>query len=311
MTSTPQAMPETDWLTGLASRAAFARQVNQADRDQDAFSIAVINIDDFAEVNNQLGYEAGDDLLRAVGRALAMLTSVNTMASRLDGTRFGLFGLEVTAEEALQWARPAVAAAKAAVSDWTFDQVDFAGDCPCSPEVLTGVASGSTRRVWVEASEALDLAVAGGANAVMEYRADDPRFVARQRRNDEAAAITTALDADTLLPMAYRIDLATGGDRDWTWLRLSAGLSTDVALRPTSEIAVSTGRRLERWLVEQAGAAINQAGGLLRVTVPVAREVENGRAFAQRLFPLLERKRIPPSRILFEVSEAVLLGAGV
>lgn len=313
MTASEQpSMPEVDWLTGLASRAAFARQVNQVDRDRDPFSIALIGIDDFAEVNRQLGYDAGDDLLRAVGRALGGSTSVNTTACRLDGTQFGLLGLQVAKDDVQQWLRPAVTAAKAAVSDWTFDQIDFAGDCPVEPDLMVGVASGFSSRCWVDATTALEVASThGGIGPVVEYQAEDPRFADLRRRTDEANRITAALDDATLIPMAFRIDLATGGDRDWTWLRLSAGLDEDHPLPSTSELPAGPGRRLEKWLIEKAGATINSAGGLLRVTVPVAREVETGRAFAQRLFPLLERQRIPPSRILFELTESVLLDAGV
>lgn len=312
MTKPPStAMPKVDWLTGLASRAAFARQVNQADRDRDPFSIAVIGIDDFAEVNRQLGYDAGDDLLRTVGRALATLSSVNTTAGRLDGTQFGLLGLQVSRDEVQQWLRPAVTAAKAAVSDWTFDQIDFAGDCAVEPDVLVGVASGSSSQTWVDATTALDVATAdGGVGQVIEYEASDPRFADLRRRTEDARKITEALDDVALIPMAYRIDLASGGDRDWSWLRLTAGLD-DLPLLSASELPAGPARRLEKWLIEQAGTTMNEAGGMLRVTVPVAREIETGRAFAQRLFPLLERQRIPPSRIVFELTESVLLDAGV
>ena len=124
-------MPEMDWLTGLASRGAFARQVSQADRDQDPFALAVVAVEGFDEINRQVSHEAGDDLLRTIGQALAQLTSVNTLAARLEGTKFGLIGLHVSDEEAQRWARPAAAAAKTAISDWTFDQIDFAADCPC------------------------------------------------------------------------------------------------------------------------------------------------------------------------------------
>lgn len=325
MTASDRTMPEVDWLTGLASRAAFARQVSQADRDRDPFAVAVVGIEGFDDVNREVGHEAADDLLRAIGNALSQLTSVNTTAARIEGTKFGLVGLQVSVAEAQQWARPAVTATKAAISDWTFDQIDFAGDCPVEPQIVVGVAAGSSSQVWGQAGTALDIATSAGPGQMVQYQADDPRFAALRRRTDRAAEVSSALDAGALVSLAYPIDLASGGDPDWTWLRLVAGMranntatnvdadtSSDVWPIPTDDpLPPGPARRLEKWLIEEAGRTIDRAGGSLRVTVPVAAEVATGRAFAQRLYPVLERERIPPSRILFEISESVLLASGI
>ncbi|MGH1493950.1 MAG: EAL domain-containing protein [Acidimicrobiales bacterium] len=324
-------MPEMDWLTGLSSRAAFGRHVNQADRDRDEFAIAVLEIEDFAEINRQVDYESGDDLLRAVGQALTYQTSVNTFAARLGGAQFAVLSVQRSSEDLRSWIAPIVSAVKAAIGSWYFDLVDFTGDCLVEPELRTGAAGGSSRRVWSDADTALELAKgdALGGNVVL-HDADDPRFIAIARQKILVDQITVALANDELQSAGRRIDVVGGQDPDWRWLRLgvlqpdttpssqsefqsdleSYRFREGLSLVDTALVPASTERQLENWLVSQARRILTESGNQLRLTVPITREIHNGRAFAQRLFTVLERHRVPPSRMLFEVSESSLVRAG-
>lgn len=308
-------MPETDWLTGLASRMAFARLVNQADRDRDQFAVVVIAVEDFADVNRQFGPHTGDDLLRSVGRALAGQTSVETMAARLDGARFGVIGLRVTEGSVQEWLRPILSSARAAVDSWITDQLSFNGSCPTEPMLTIGAASGTTGRVWTNASTALDVAGAStDSPAVAVFDEGDPRFAALIRRQRIDDKIATAVAASSLQLAADRIELVSGGHGSGEWLRLASYL--DVSDQPelsgvidTATLPNGLGRRVESWLVERAGGLIKNSEGL-RLTLPLDSEAAGGRGFAERLFPILEQQRIPPSRLLFEVSESTLTDAG-
>lgn len=320
-------MPEMDWLTGLSSRAAFSRQVGQADRDRDRFAIALIELEDFGEINRQLDYETGDELLRVIGQALAFQTSVNTFAARLGGAQFAVLTVQRLAGDLQAWIGPIVAAVKAAIGTWTFDLIDYTGECVVEPELRVGAASGFSSRVWGDAATALDLAQTdpvGGS--VVLHDAEDPRFVARGLRQALADNVVSALDAGTLEAGGRRIDVVGGQDPDWRWLRLGVlepaqALSerdgskrgpdrVPRRLADTTMLPATVERQLENWLIEQAGKLLTEGGGQLRLTVPVSREVTAGRAFAQRLFATLERFRIPPSRMLFEVDETALVEAG-
>ncbi len=335
------AMPEMDWLTGLSSRAAFGRQVGQADRDRDRFAIALIEIQDFGEINRQLDYETGDELLRTIGQALAFQTSVNTFAARLGGAQFAVLTVQRLSDDLQGWIGPIVSAVKAAIGTWTFDQIDFTGDCAIEPEVRVGAAAGYSSRVWSDAAMALDLAQSDPqAGPAVLHDGQDPRFVSRSRQQIMVDRISRALTDDTLRSAGRRIDVVGDGDADWRWLRLGV-LQPDpdrpqdeteapgaIAAKPepaeqspyrfreaaslvdSANLPSGLERRLEMWLIEQAGRILTEADDQLRLTVPVAREITTGRAFAQRLFSVLERLRIPPSRMLFEIDESALVGAG-
>jgi len=66
---------DRDALTGLLTREAFERAVDEAiaaaEREGTSFSIALVDVDMFAELNDRHGQDAGDEVLRAVARSLA------------------------------------------------------------------------------------------------------------------------------------------------------------------------------------------------------------------------------------------------
>ena len=82
-----------DELTGLANRSLFARVVTeQLDDEAASGSVAVlfVDLDDFKTVNDSLGHAAGDDLLVALGRRLAIAIPENATAARLGGDEFAV-----------------------------------------------------------------------------------------------------------------------------------------------------------------------------------------------------------------------------
>jgi diguanylate cyclase (GGDEF)-like protein len=68
-------MAAVDGLTGLANRRAFdealTTEVRRARRTGQALSLILLDADHFKRVNDNHGHHAGDDVLRAIGRALA------------------------------------------------------------------------------------------------------------------------------------------------------------------------------------------------------------------------------------------------
>ena len=64
-----------DGLTGLPNRVMFkktlARAITEAERDNEQFALLFLDIDDFKVVNDTLGHEYGDELLRLISEALA------------------------------------------------------------------------------------------------------------------------------------------------------------------------------------------------------------------------------------------------
>jgi diguanylate cyclase (GGDEF)-like protein len=82
----------TDPLTGLSNRhageRALDRDVARARRARLPFSLALLDLDNFKEVNDRFGHAAGDEILRQVSRVLASTFRASDLAVRWGGDEF-------------------------------------------------------------------------------------------------------------------------------------------------------------------------------------------------------------------------------
>ncbi len=82
----------TDLMTGLpnarALRYRFEEEADRAMRHKDVFSVMMMDLDGFKTVNDKLGHQAGDRLLREVGRLLQMQIRASDFLGRYAGDEF-------------------------------------------------------------------------------------------------------------------------------------------------------------------------------------------------------------------------------
>jgi diguanylate cyclase (GGDEF)-like protein/PAS domain S-box-containing protein len=85
-----RAMAFKDPLTGLANRAVFNAELGRALKEPRLKSVDVLllDLDDFKEVNDILGHQAGDDMLVEVSRRLRGCVSTADVVARLGGDEF-------------------------------------------------------------------------------------------------------------------------------------------------------------------------------------------------------------------------------
>lgn len=90
-----------DPLTGLDNRRAFLQAVATALAEAPPLAVLVINVDGFRQVNQSLGMEAGDAVLRAVGDRLRTTAPAGATIGRVEGDLFaiGLPGADVAAAQ--------------------------------------------------------------------------------------------------------------------------------------------------------------------------------------------------------------------
>jgi len=98
-----------DGLTGLANRALFRDRLEQAlarsTRTHEPIAVLLLDLDGFKQVNDTLGHDAGDKLLRAVAERFAGAVRPSDTLARLGGDEFALLLDPATEAEAEEVAR--------------------------------------------------------------------------------------------------------------------------------------------------------------------------------------------------------------
>jgi len=84
-----QRMATHDSLTGLPNRAHFTEKLELAiASEKHPFAVLFIDLDGFKPVNDSLGHEAGDALLREIGSRIRGAVRADDVVGRLGGDEF-------------------------------------------------------------------------------------------------------------------------------------------------------------------------------------------------------------------------------
>jgi diguanylate cyclase (GGDEF)-like protein len=106
----------TDHLTGLANRRRFERQlereVARVERYGHPFSLLMIDIDSFKDLNDSFGHDAGDEAIRRLSKVLREGTRGIDLAARIGGEEFAVLLAETSKEGGLEVAERLRAAIK-------------------------------------------------------------------------------------------------------------------------------------------------------------------------------------------------------
>ena len=82
----------TDALTGLYNARFFYhsldKEIERARRYSEHFSLVIFDIDDFKEINDTYGHQAGDDILREFARILLGYSRKTDIVARYGGEEF-------------------------------------------------------------------------------------------------------------------------------------------------------------------------------------------------------------------------------
>ena len=82
----------TDSLTGLPNRRAALQYLNGLMRQDAPFHVAVVDIDNFKQINDRYGHQTGDEVLTLFSDDLRSLKSLSYFVARLAGDEFVIIG---------------------------------------------------------------------------------------------------------------------------------------------------------------------------------------------------------------------------
>lgn len=80
-------LADTDVLTGLLNRRAF---LNAAIGREGVHALHVVDIDHFKRINDTLGHDGGDEVLRVIARVLRQAVPDNALVARIGGEEFAI-----------------------------------------------------------------------------------------------------------------------------------------------------------------------------------------------------------------------------
>lgn len=96
-------MAFNDHLTGLANRRLLAerldRRISEAHEEGHSIAFLYMDLDDFKEVNDNMGHEVGDQLLKEIAARLQVEVRETDFVSRLGGDEFGVLLLDAKSRQ--------------------------------------------------------------------------------------------------------------------------------------------------------------------------------------------------------------------
>lgn len=160
---------DTDFLTGLYNRMCFerdlARQIDEAQKTGEKGAILYLDLDDFKHINDGLGHQYGDTLLKSISHSLQRVQGLEGRCYRMGGDEFVI----VLSPEAYRRVDDIMEEIREIFSKpWYLKDADYY--CTASMGIVTFPDEGDTVAALVKKADiAMYEAKKGGKNRLAEY----------------------------------------------------------------------------------------------------------------------------------------------
>jgi diguanylate cyclase (GGDEF)-like protein/PAS domain S-box-containing protein len=302
-----------DTLTGLPNRAMFQERAREAvahaRRHDKTCAVLFIDLDNFKQVNDGLGHDVGDGLLKVIASRLRACVRGDDFIARIGGDEFCVLLQDI--------ADPREAAAVAQKLIHELGKVYRIGEHQVSAGASIGIAC--------VPQDGHDMATLLRLADAAMYRAKDAgrngyQFFSVVLNEDAAAAAALADElrvgierGELFLAYQPRIDIATrqvvGAEALLRWKHPRYGVLAPEAFLPLADdtgLLVPIGAWVLREACEQGRRWLDAGIKPLSVVVNVtARQLRHG-TLAEQVRAALEASKLPAESLLIEVPETVL-----
>lgn len=304
-----------DALTGLPNRtlfhARFENILSRARREGTRVALILVDLDEFKDVNDTLGHDAGDELLCEAARRLQAIAGDKAEIARIGGDEFAVILSAVEDGDALE------AFTRKLVHDM---RTPF----QCASRILSTRASAGLALFPDHHQEAAEL-MKDADMALYQAKAEGRgRFSlyspAIRTRMEERIRITRevgdAIAAEQFVPfyqpkICFRSGRIVGFEALARWIHPDRGVLTPGyfgAVFDDPESAIAIGKAVRKHIAADMAAWQEEALGFGRVAINLSSAEFTEPQLAARLTAMFRDHAIAPNRLEIEVTETVLLG---
>lgn len=301
-----------DKLTGLFNRGYFHRLLKQFEEHGplrvNHYAVAVLNLDRFKAVNEHLGQDVGDQLLRDLAARLNNLSDPVRQVARLCSDEFALLiefeGDRDVLREALSVALSEISR-PCLIDDQEVVITASAGACIVHP--------GNLKQLLNQAMAAMNMARQQGGNRVQLYQ---PSLASDPAERDHLKADLQQAVKDGAIAVAYqpKLNLASGlidsMEALARWKHPQDGWIDPEVFIPLAEetglIAAIGNLVLDRACTDVAGWHRNGLGNM-SVSVNLCSDQTYDEELYDRVAGVLQRSGLPAEYLELEVTESMLM----
>lgn len=302
----------TDELTGVPNRRALLRRADELLNGGTPLVLALIDLDHFKRINDELGHAAGDQMLRQAAHRLSSVLQPGELLGRLGGDEFALLAtLPTNAHTDARMQQLGVDLTT--VLTPPVDVSGFAIHISASIGLTTsrpGHSEGDVNELLRQADAAMYEAKASHGAAVT-YDSNRHDSHGQLRLLEELR--TALLERQLVLHYQPQVHVATGQlagvEALVRWQHPTRGL-----LAPAHFVGLAETQGLMRHLTDQVlEQAVTQlatwhaAGTSVRMSVNLSGSNLLDTALPDRISHLLAHHHVPPDLLVLEVTETVLV----
>jgi len=304
-----------DSLTLLANRNLFRDRVQHAltlaHRSHNSVAVMFLDLDNFKNINDSLGHDAGDRLLQAVAQRIVKTTRSSDTVARLGGDEFAVLVEGIASQRAVE--RLADTLIDTLALPLTLNGIEVR--VTASIGVALSSADGSAETLLSNADIAMYHAKAAGKNRHVSFQ-PQMQDMLQERLRLEADIGRALAQQEFFLEYQPIVDLGTrsllGVEALVRWRHPEAGVLMPARFIHVLEECGQIGK-LGRWVLKQAcrdfcawRASVAASGGLRLAVNISARHLQHGELVPD-VAQALQESGLEPHNLVIELTESTTM----
>jgi diguanylate cyclase (GGDEF)-like protein len=306
-------LAEYDSLTGLFNRSYFSQlleaEIRSVTSSGASSALLFIDLDRFKYVNDMLGHAAGDRLLIQVAALMAARLPENHVVCRFGGDEFTVIARRVSLRGAIEIAQ----SINEIMRDFHFIDQEQSVNVSCSIGIAAVTANcASAEEILSQADMACYDAKSRGRNRYHVYEPDQQEIRGMLTDIGWSELIKQALKEDGFR-LVYQPIVSLAGEKKEYYEVLLRMLDKDGSIVSPAVFLPVADRfgllaDIDRWMITRAIKALakfRSEGRDLTFSINLSGQAFEDPAIAQLIRDSLQLYRLPPSTVIFEITEQI------